>query len=121
METGPPQVDAAVAAGEDGSGGGLLRVHQGGEGRGNDAEMGAQIAPVGFAKVLAKDGAGTGGGREVAAEGGEEGGLAGTVGPEQDPVLTFGDLPRDVLEDSDAPAEDSQLAEGKNGGRGQGA
>ena len=68
-----------------------------------------------------EDGAGTGGGGEVAAQGGEQGRFAGTVGPEQDPVLSSGDFPGDVLEDSDAPAEDSQLAEGKNGAGGQGA
>src|SRR5690606_8609201 len=66
---------------------------------------GAELADVDLAEGLAEDGGGALAGEEVAGGDVEQGGLAGSVGAEDDPALALLDRPGDLVHQSPALAD----------------
>jgi len=116
-EGAAPVGDHGVATGDDGGEGGFVVGDALADAGADEADAGAEVAPVAFTKGLAEDGDGPARGWEVAGEGAEEGGFAGTVGTEDDPMLAGGDAPSDAVEDADGAALDGELADGEDHGR----
>jgi len=54
-----------------------------------------------------------GGGSQIAGQGAEEGGLAGAVGAQNDPVLARGDFPGNLVKNQRAAALHGEVGDGK--------
>eukprot|EP01031_Cornospumella_fuschlensis_P007159 gene7159-8879_t len=94
-----PEVELGVTATDDRLNSGLGSRDAGLERAGDDADFGAEIAPVGFAVAVAEEGDVAGAGGKVAEKGLEEGGLAAAVAAEDDPVFAALHAPVEAVED----------------------
>ena len=111
-----PEIDHCEFATDNGVEGGLVIVHHLADGRGDDADGAAEFAPIGGAVTLAEDLDFACGGSQVAGKGGKEGGLAGAVRPENDPVLAFADGPGETVEDLCVVAGDGEAGDAEDEG-----
>ena len=113
---GEPEIELGVAAADDGLQGGLGGRDAGLERAGDDPELEAEFAPIGFAVAVAEDRDVAGAGREVAEEGFEQSGFAAAVGAQDRPVLAAPHAPIEAGKDDGVAAGHAQTGNIKDQG-----
>ena len=114
-----PEIELGVAAADDRFEGRFGGGHAGLEGAGDDADLEAKLAPIGFAIALAEERDVAGTGREVAEERFEERGLAAAIAAENHPVFAAPDAPIEAVKNDVVAAGDAEARDCENRGHGR--
>ncbi len=109
------KAEMGAATGEDSLVAGELGIHEAADMIAYDSDGAADFADIGLAVGLAQDLDDAGRGPEVAEEEVQNGGLAGAVGTEHDPVLSGLDLPGEILENGIEVALDEDIGDPDQG------
>lgn len=109
------EVDGRVAATGDDFEGRFVVVEPLAQSGTDETDTFPEFGPVRLAVAMTEEFEGAGGRGEVPGEGGEQGGLAGAVGAEDDPVLSRGDGPVDVGEEGYGSPGYAEVGHAENG------